>query len=329
MTAIRHTKVLIIGSGPAGYTAAVYAARAMLNPMLVQGMQPGGQLTITTEVENWPGDTHVQGPELMVKMEEHARAMGTEIISDHISSLDLSKRPFTAKGDSAAPPITADAVILATGAQAKWLGMPVRGKVQGLWRFRLRHLRWLFLSRERGRGDRRRQYRRGRGAVPHQFRHQGDADPPPRHMRAEKIMQDRLFKHPKIEVIWNSTIEEILGDPVGPVGVTRGSRTCTPGPRRPCPADRLLRRHRPRSGLRTGEGPAGTASRRLTSRSNPARPHIDRRHRSKPPAQRRQQILRLRHPTMAPTTLRSPSFMSAHESAQKLKAEAATCPPGI
>ena len=117
MVDTRHTRVLIIGSGPAGYTAAVYAARAMLNPILVQGIQPGGQLTITTEVENWPGDTHVQGPDLMIRMEAHAAAMGAEIISDYISSLDLSKRPFVAQADSGTT-FTADAVILATGLAA-------------------------------------------------------------------------------------------------------------------------------------------------------------------------------------------------------------------
>ena len=130
MADTRHTKVLIIGSGPAGYTAAVYAARAMLNPILVQGIQPGGQLTITTEVENWPGDTHVQGPDLMIRMEAHAAAMGAEIISDYISSLDLSKRPFVAQADSGTT-FTADAVILATGAQAKWLGLPSEEKFKG------------------------------------------------------------------------------------------------------------------------------------------------------------------------------------------------------
>lgn len=120
MAETRHTRVLIIGSGPAGYTAAVYSARAMLNPLLIQGLQPGGQLTITTEVENWPGDREVQGPELMVRMEDHARAMGAEIVSDYISSLDLSQRPFTAQADSGMT-YTADAVILATGARhAGW-----------------------------------------------------------------------------------------------------------------------------------------------------------------------------------------------------------------
>ena len=117
MSDTRAMKLLIIGSGPAGYTAAVYAARAMLDPVLVQGIQPGGQLTITTEVENYPGFTEVQGPDLMVRMEEHAKAMGTEVISDIIMDLDLSKRPFVAKGDSGTI-YEADAIILATGAQA-------------------------------------------------------------------------------------------------------------------------------------------------------------------------------------------------------------------
>ena len=98
MSNTRHTKVLIIGSGPAGYTAGVYASRAMLNPILVQGIEPGGQLTTTTEVENWPGDSEVQGPDLMIRMQDHAKAMGTEIISDIITDLDVSERPFKAQG---------------------------------------------------------------------------------------------------------------------------------------------------------------------------------------------------------------------------------------
>jgi len=130
MTETRHTRLLIIGSGPAGYTAGVYGSRAMLEPILVQGIQPGGQLTITTEVENWPGIAETQGPDLMLQMEEHAKAAGTEVIADHIASLDLSKRPFTAKGDTGTT-YTADAVILATGAQAKWLGMESEEKFKG------------------------------------------------------------------------------------------------------------------------------------------------------------------------------------------------------
>ena len=113
MAETRETKLLIIGSGPAGYTAGVYASRAMLNPILVQGIEPGGQLTTTTEVENWPGDSEVQGPDLMIRMQDHAKAMGTEIIGDIITDLDLSSRPFHAKGDSGTTYV-ADAVILAT-----------------------------------------------------------------------------------------------------------------------------------------------------------------------------------------------------------------------
>ena len=126
----RHSKVLIIGSGPAGYSAAVYAARAMLEPVLVQGLTPGGQLTITTEVENWPGDSHVLGPDLMLRMEAHAKAMGADVVSDYITALDLSVRPFVARADSGVT-FTADAVILATGAQAKWLGLPSEEKFKG------------------------------------------------------------------------------------------------------------------------------------------------------------------------------------------------------
>ena len=118
MADTRHTKLLIIGSGPAGYTAAVYASRAMLNPVLVQGIEPGGQLTTTTEVENWPGDTEVQGPDLTIRMESHAKAMGTEIIGDIISDLDLSNRPLTATCDSGTTS-PCDALILDTGARAK------------------------------------------------------------------------------------------------------------------------------------------------------------------------------------------------------------------
>ena len=139
MTDTKHTKVLIIGSGPAGYTAGVYAARAMLSPILVQGMEPGGQLTTTTEVENYPGFTEVQGPELMVKMQEHAQAMGTEIISDLIVELDTDSRPFVAKGDSGTV-YTADAVILATVCPGEMARARHRRRLQGLWRLGLRHM---------------------------------------------------------------------------------------------------------------------------------------------------------------------------------------------
>ena len=214
----RHTKVLIIGSGPAGYTAAVYAARAMTSPILVQGIQPGGQLTITTEVENWPGDTHVQGPDLMVRMEAHAAAMGAEVISDHISALDLSKRPFTAQSDSGTT-YTADAVILATGAQAKWLGLPSEEKFKGFGVSACATCDGFFY-----RGKEVVVIGGGNTAVEEALFltnfatkvtliHRRDS------LRAEKIMQDRLFKHLKIEVLWNHSVTEVLGD-ADPLGVT-------------------------------------------------------------------------------------------------------------
>ena len=214
----RHTRALIVGSGPAGYTAAVYAARAMLNPILVQGIQPGGQLTITTEVENWPGDTHVQGPDLMIRMEAHASAMGAEVITDIITRLDLQKRPFTAQSDSGTV-YTADAVILATGAQAKWLGLPSEEKFKGFgvsacatcdgFFYRGREIvvigggntaveEALFLTNF---------------ATKVTLIHRRDT------LRAEKIMQDRLFKHPKIHLLWNHDVIEVLGTEA-PLGVT-------------------------------------------------------------------------------------------------------------
>ncbi len=210
MTTTRHSKVLIIGSGPAGYTAAVYAARAMLEPILVQGLQPGGQLTITTEVENWPGEKHIQGPDLMVNMQAHAEAMGAEVISDYITSLDLQNRPFSAKADSGTT-YTADAVILATGAQAKWLGLPSEDKFKGFGVSACATCDGFFY-----RGKEVVVIGGGNTAVEEALFltnfatkvtliHRRDT------LRAEKIMQDRLFKHPKIEMLWDSEVTEVLG----------------------------------------------------------------------------------------------------------------------
>ena len=217
MSDTRHTKVLIIGSGPAGYTAGVYASRAMLNPILVQGMQPGGQLTITTEVENWPGHTEIQGPELMVNMEAHARAMGTEIITDLIVDLDLSKRPFVAKGDSGTI-YTADAVILATGAQAKWLGLPSEQKFQGFGVSACATCDGFFY-----RGQEIVVVGGGNTAVEEALFltnfaskvtlvHRRDT------LRAEKILQDRLMKNEKIVPMWDHEVIEVLGTDA-PLGV--------------------------------------------------------------------------------------------------------------
>jgi thioredoxin reductase (NADPH) len=217
----RHTRVLIIGSGPAGYTAAVYASRAMLSPLLVQGIQPGGQLTITTEVENWPGESMIMGPDLMVKMEEHARAMGAEIISDHINSLDLSQRPFTAVGDNGVT-YTADALILATGAQAKWLGLPSEEHFKGFGVSACATCDGFFY-----RGKEVVVVGGGNTAVEEALFltnfaskvtvvHRRDS------FRAEKILQDRLFKNPKVEVIWDHEVVEVVGphEPRGVEGVT-------------------------------------------------------------------------------------------------------------
>jgi len=217
MAETRHTKVLIIGSVPAGYTAGVYASRAMLNPILVQGIEPGGQLTTTTEVENWPGDTEVQGPDLMVRMEAHAKAMGCEIIGDIISNLDLSKRPFTATGDSGTI-YTADAVILATGARAKWLGLPSEDKFKGFGVSACATCDGFFY-----RGQEIVVIGGGNTAVEEALFltnfaskvtliHRRDE------LRAEMILQDRLRKHPKIEPLWFHELDEVVGTD-SPLGV--------------------------------------------------------------------------------------------------------------
>ena len=217
MSDTRHTKVLIIGSGPTGYTAGVYASRAMLAPILVQGIEPGGQLTTTTEVENWPGDTEVQGPDLMVRMEAHAKAMGTDIIGDIISDLDLSQRPFKAKGDSGAT-YTADAVILATGARAKWLGLPSEEKFKGFGVSACATCDGFFY-----RGQEIVVIGGGNTAVEEALFltnfaskvtliHRRDE------LRAEKVLQNRLLKHPKIEPLWFHELDEVVGTDA-PLGV--------------------------------------------------------------------------------------------------------------
>ncbi|MFT4960477.1 MAG: thioredoxin reductase (NADPH) [Paracoccaceae bacterium] len=213
----RHTKVLIIGSGPAGYTAGVYASRAMLSPILVQGIEPGGQLTTTTEVENWPGDTEVQGPDLMIRMEAHAKEMGCEIIGDIISDLDLSKRPFTAIGDSGTI-YTADAIILATGARAKWLGLPSEERFKGFGVSACATCDGFFY-----RGQEIVVIGGGNTAVEEALFltnfaskvtliHRRDE------LRSEKILQNRLFKNPKIETLWFHQLDEVIGTD-SPLGV--------------------------------------------------------------------------------------------------------------
>lgn len=217
----QHAKVIIIGSGPAGYTAAIYAARAMLEPILISGFQPGGQLTITTDVENYPGfATAVQGPWLMEEMRKQAEHVGTRLISDHISSVDLSKRPFRLNGDTG-DSYTCDSLIIATGAQAKWLGLPSEAAFQGSGVSACATCDGFFF-----RGKEVVVIGGGNSAVEEALYlshlaskvtlvHRRDS------LKAEKIAQERLFKNPKISVIWNSAVEEIVGrnDPPAVTGV--------------------------------------------------------------------------------------------------------------
>ena len=218
MAETQHAEILIIGSGPAGWTAAVYAARALRDTLVVTGMQPGGQLTITTEVENWPGESHIQGPELMVKMQEHAEKMGAKVATDHILSVDFETRPFKAVGESGTT-YTADAVIISTGAQAKWLNLASEEKFKGFGVSACATCDGFFY-----RGKEVLVIGGGNTAVEEALFltnfaskvtviHRRD------HFRAEKILQDRLFKNPKVEVIWNHTLEEVVGDEQ-PLGVT-------------------------------------------------------------------------------------------------------------
>lgn len=211
MSNIHKTKVLIIGSGPAGYSAAIYAARANLQPILVSGMQPGGQLTITTDVENYPGFADViQGPWLMEQMEKQALHVGTTIISDHIKQVDFSKRPFRIIGESD-DVYEADSVIISTGAQAKWLGLESEKKFQGFGVSGCATCDGFFFRNKNvivvGGGN---------SAVEEALYltnhakkvfvvHRRDK------FKSEKILQDRLFKNEKIEVIWNHALEEVVG----------------------------------------------------------------------------------------------------------------------
>jgi thioredoxin reductase (NADPH) len=212
-----HSKVLVIGAGPAGYTAAIYAARANLEPLLVAGLQPGGQLTITTEVENYPGFAEaVQGPWLMEQMRQQAEHVGTRIVEDLITAVDLGRRPFAATGDSG-DAYSGETLILATGAQARWLGLPSEERFRGFGVSACATCDGFFF-----RGKEVVVVGGGNTAVEealyltnHARRvtlvHRRDA------LRAEKILQDRLFRNPKIEIVWNCVVEEILGEPEPPV----------------------------------------------------------------------------------------------------------------
>jgi len=221
MTTARHVHVLILGSGPAGYTAAIYAARAMLKPVMLQGIQPGGQLTITTDVENFPGFANViQGPWLMEEMKAQAEHVGTEIIMDHVSKVELGERPFRIECDSG-DIYTCDALIICTGAQARWLGLPSEEHFKGHGVSACATCDGFFY-----RGKEVIVVGGGNTAVEEAIFltnfaskvvvvHRRDG------FRAERILQDRLFKNPKVEVVWDTVVEEVLGtgDPKTVTGV--------------------------------------------------------------------------------------------------------------
>jgi thioredoxin reductase (NADPH) len=206
-----HARVMIVGSGPAGYTAAIYAARAMLEPVMISGLQAGGQLMITTDVENYPGFADViQGPWLMEQMRAQAEHMGTKMVSDHIARVDLSQRPFRLWGDGSET-YSCDALIIATGAQAKWLGLPSEQAFQGFGVSACATCDGFFFRNKEvaviGGGNTAVEEALYLANLASKVTlvHRRDS------LRAERVMQDRLFRHPKIEVLWESEIAEICG----------------------------------------------------------------------------------------------------------------------
>ena len=208
----KHTKVLIIGSGPAGYTAAVYAARAMLNPILVHGMEPGGQLTTTTDVENYPGFAKViQGPWLMDQMKDQAKAVGTEMIEDHISSVNFKSKPFEAVGESGKK-YTADSIIISTGAQARWLNLESEKKFRGFGVSACATCDGFFFKEKTvavvggGNAAVEEAMFLTKFASKVKLIHRRDK------LRAEKMLQKKLMDNKKIEIIWDTVVEEIVGD---------------------------------------------------------------------------------------------------------------------
>ena len=262
-TKTTHAKVVIIGSGPAGYTAAIYAARAMLEPVLIQGIQPGGQLTITTDVENYPGFADViQGPWLMEQMQKQAEHVGTKLVFDHVNAVDLSSRPFRLTCDSG-DIYLAETLILATGAQARWLGLPSEQAFKGYGVSACATCDGFFYRNKEvvviGGGN---------TAVEEALFltnfashvtvvHRRDR------FRAERILQDRLFKNPKISVVWDSALAEITGtsDPLKVTGVTLKNVKTSCGERKA--GRRRLRRHRSFAGHRADRRPAEDEAVRL------------------------------------------------------------------
>lgn len=221
MADAKHCKLLILGSGPAGYTAAVYAARANLNPVMITGMQQGGQLTTTTEVDNWPGDVEgLQGPDLMERMRQHAERFDTEIIFDHINNADLSKRPFTLTGDSGV--YTCDALIIATGASAKYLGLPSEEAFKGKGVSACATCDGFFYRNKPvaviGGGNTAVEEALYLSNIASKVTvvHRRDK------FRSEKILSDKLIEKSKngnVEIEWNHTLDEVLGDDMGVTGL--------------------------------------------------------------------------------------------------------------
>lgn len=216
----QHSKVLIIGSGPAGYTAAIYTARAMLEPVLISGIQQGGQLTITTEVENYPGFSDpIQGPWLMEQMLQQAQNVGTKVVNDHITNVDLSTRPYKLTGDSGMH-YTTDSLIIATGAQAKWLGLDSEEKFKGFGVSACATCDGFFYKNKDvivvGGGNTAVEEALYLANLAQKVTliHRRDT------LRAEQILQDRLQKHPNISILWNTVLEDILGTQGFPPSVT-------------------------------------------------------------------------------------------------------------
>ena len=263
MAKTTHAKVVIIGSGPAGYTAAIYAARAMLEPVLIQGIQPGGQLTITTDVENYPGFADViQGPWLMEQMQKQAEHVGTKMVFDTVNKADLAQRPFRLECDSG-DVYLADALIIATGAQARWLDLPSEQKFKGYGVSACATCDGFFYRNKEvvviGGGN---------TAVEEALFltnfaskvtvvHRRDA------FRAEKILQERLFKHPKIEVVWDSVLDDVIGDE-NPLKVKRVRlKNVKTGAVDRARRGRRVHRHRPPAVLGTVRRPAPDEAVRL------------------------------------------------------------------
>lgn len=220
MSDYHHTKVLIIGSGPAGYTAGVYASRAMLSPILIQGIEPGGQLTTTTEVENWPGDSDdLQGPDLMERMKKHAEKFGVQIINDHISKVDINNSPFLLNGTNS---YEADALIIATGASARYLGLPSEEEFLGRGVSACATCDGFFYKDQEvaviGGGNTAVEealYLANICSKVHLV-HRRDE------LRAEKILQDRIFKKVEeglVKIHWDCQLDEVLGDATGVTGI--------------------------------------------------------------------------------------------------------------